>query len=150
MQLMQFFQINTKHVAVSLRSVLFVLQLKSSDFDSKSFRKETIDSSFLLPSPEWLLEDSLGLCYFFKASNLSGLRLEAFGVLLSQTLITDSHNSQPVDSHQQTPQGVTYTPFLPLFTIYPSTHLLPLVSKQIDTRRSDSGETRGTRINGDG
>lgn len=52
-------------------------------------------------------------CYFCKASNLSGLRLEAFGTLLSQTLITYSHNSQPVDSHQQTVPGVPYSPFSP-------------------------------------
>lgn len=68
-----------------------------------------IDPSPLLPhSP---LEWSSELCYFCKASNLSGLRLEAFGTLLSQTLITYSHNSQPVDSHHQAVPGVAYSPF---------------------------------------
>lgn len=77
-------------------------------------RQELIHlSSF--PTLEWSSE----LCYFCKASNLSELRLEAFGTFLSQTLITYSHNSQPVDSHQQTVPRVTYSPFSPFLLHLP-------------------------------
>lgn len=121
-----FFQINTK--CSSLKSILFPLKVKSLVFCLPTCQKQTIDLSFLPPSPEWSLEDSvrLGLYYFFKISCLV-CGWKPSGALLSQTLITDSHNSQPVDSHQQTPLGVSYTPFFPLFPIHPSTHLLPLV-----------------------
>lgn len=67
---------------------------------------------------------NLDLVVFFKSPELRGFSLKAAEALLSQALITDSHNSQPVDSDRQTPPGVAYTLFLPLFNIQPSTHLL--------------------------
>lgn len=117
-------QINNKHV--SLRSILFPLKEKSLVFASQPVKRELIRLlllTLLLLSACWRTHR---LYYFFKISCLVW-GWKPSGALLSQTLITDSHNSQPVDSHQQTPLGVPYTPFLPLFTIYPSTHLLPLV-----------------------
>lgn len=121
----QFFQIDNKNVAFSPSSILFLLMVTSLPLNL--FKSEPLVHFFFLPLLSGHWRNHCNLLCFFKASNLSNLGLEDFGALLSQTLITDSHNTQPVDSHQQTPLGGTFTPYLPLFTIYPSTHLLPLV-----------------------
>lgn len=105
-------------------------------------RQELIHlSSF--PTLEWSSE----LCYFCKASNLSELRLEAFGTFLSQTLITYSHNSQPVDSHQQTVPRVTYSPFSPFLLhllLYSSTaSFLVQIDRPVTPSRNLSEEELG-------
>lgn len=118
-------QSNFVRLITNVSSILFLLMVKS--LPPNLFKSERLVHLFFLSLLSGHWGNHCDLRCFFKASNQTGLRLEAFGALLSQTLITDSHNSQPVDSHQQTPLGGTFTPFLPLFTIYPSTHLLPLV-----------------------
>lgn len=108
----------------------FCPQNLANSFESFK-RKQSIHLFFLLLlSGHWRTHSDLGYVVFLKPQTCLAL--------LSQTLITDSHNSQPVDSHQQTPLGVTYTPFLPL-PLYSST---ASGLRQIDRRGSESRETR--------
>lgn len=117
LQPMQFFRFNTKHVAVSLRSVLFVPQLKSFSLClQKPFERKQLIHLFFLPLLSGCWRTHLAYVIFFKASNLSGLRLEPSGFssprLLSPIVITVSLliaiNRLPKESH--TPH---FSPFSP-------------------------------------
>lgn len=127
---MQFFFRLITSVLLLAWGQFFCPQNLANSFESFK-RKQSIHLFFLpLLSGHWRTHSDLGYVVFLKPQTCLAL--------LSQTLITDSHNSQPVDSHQQTPLGVTYTPFLPL-PLYSST---ASGLRQIDRRGSDSRETR--------